>query len=77
MGLAIYVAIYDWWAIKHNNETMSAAFGRSMAHPVGRWVTFSLVVVLLKHLMFPTFLPQTDPLRLVADKWRDGVETIT
>ena len=77
MGLALYVAAYDWWAIKHNNEKMSAAFGRSMAHPVGRWATFAVVGLLLKHLMFPAFLPQTDPLRYVADKWRDGVEKTT
>lgn len=73
-GLAAYVAVYDYWAIKKNKETLSAAFGRAMRNRYARPVTVLIVLSLLKHLMFPKFLPQADPLTYVADKWRQGVE---
>lgn len=70
VGIALYVALYDYYAIKNDKETLSAAFGRSLAHPVGRWPTLFVVAGLMKHLLAPTFLPQLDPFAKIADKWR-------
>lgn len=77
LGLGIYVAVYDYFAIKHGKETLSAAFGRSMEHQYARPVTVLVVATLIKHLMFPKFLPKTDPLSFTANKWRQGVELVT
>lgn len=76
MGLAVYVAAYDYWAIRHKNETMSEAFGRSFQHPWYRPLTALATLGLLKHLVTPTFLPQLDPFARLAENWRKGVEMI-
>lgn len=74
IGLGTYVAVYDYFAIKHGKETLSAAFGRSMENKYVRPLTILAVLTLLKHLLFPKFLPQTDPFGFIANKWRQGVE---
>lgn len=70
LGLAIYVAAYDYWTIRTNRETLSSAFGRSMRHPVARWVTITGTIQLLKHLLAPNWLPQLDPLKYSAERLR-------
>lgn len=70
IGLALYVAIYDYWAITNDNETLSEAFGKSMEHPIGRWPTLLTVLGLLKHLLAPRWLPQLDPFATLAARWR-------
>lgn len=48
IGLATYVILFDWWAIRKRKETLSCAFARSTAHPIRRpfvtiiWVYLSL-----------------------------------
>ena len=70
LGLAAYVAIYDYWTIKTNRETLSSAFGRSMKHPVARIATVTITAHLLKHLLAPNWLSKIDPLRYVAERLR-------
>lgn len=74
LGLAAYVAAYDYYAIKNDKETLSAAFGRSLANPVSRWPTIVVFTLLSKHLLLPHVLPQIDPFARLAEKWRNGVE---
>ena len=76
-GVALYVAVYDYWAIKRNRETLSTAFGRAMENTYARPLTVLIVAGLLKHLMFPKFMPKLDPLSYIAGKWRQGVEVLT
>jgi hypothetical protein len=71
-GLAAYIAAYDYWAIKNDKETLSSAFGRSMKHPVARIATITVIAQLLKHLLFPNWYPQVDPLRAIAERLRQA-----
>lgn len=73
VGLATYVAVYDYIAIKTDKETLSEAFGRSLKHPIARWITLSSTFITMKHLLTPQFFPQADPFARLADKWR-GLE---
>jgi hypothetical protein len=72
LGLAAYVAAYDYWTIRTNRETLSSAFGRSMRHPVARIGTVAVTIQLLKHLLFPNWHPELDPLRLAAERLRQA-----
>ena len=69
IGIAGFVALYDYWAIKYGHETISRAVWRTAAHPKGRIPTAIVLTTLYKHLMFPKFLPKTDPLYYVAERW--------
>jgi hypothetical protein len=72
LGLAIYVTAYDAWAIKYGHETLSRACWRGLKHPVARWPIMYATAVVVKHLMLPEFIPEVDPLRLVALKFSKG-----
>lgn len=36
-GLVAYIAVYDTWALLHDDDTLTAAFARALAHPLQRW----------------------------------------
>lgn len=74
LGLGIYVLAYDYWAIRTSRETLSEAYGRSMAHPIYRLPTLLISTTVLKHLMAPRLLPQTDWLGYIANRWRMGCD---
>lgn len=67
--IAAFVAAYDYWAIKTHNETLSRAYWRAVKNPWSRWPTVVVTTGLFKHLLFPSFLPQLDPLNAVAESW--------
>lgn len=50
VGLFVYVAAYDSWALLREAETLSAAFGRGMRHHHARWPVFMLWAVVTGHL---------------------------
>lgn len=67
--LAAYVVAYDYYAIKKGRETLSRGYWRAMKNPLTRWPAVVVCTGLYKHLMFPNFLPQLDPLNRVAEGW--------
>lgn len=64
--LAAYVAAYDVYAIYRGRETLSSAFWRALTHPKAKFATALVATGLYKHLMFPEFLPELDPLNQLA-----------
>lgn len=66
VALFAYVAAYDIYAIYKGHETLSSACWRFLTHPKGKWPTTLTATLLYKHLMFPNFLPQVDPLNQLA-----------
>lgn len=64
--LAAYVAAYDVYAIYRGRETLSSAFWRALTHPKVKFPTALIATGLYKHLMFPDFLPELDPLNQFA-----------
>lgn len=54
IGLAAYVAGWDWFA----SEELSTAFGRALAHPVRRWPVIVAWTVTTAHLF-----------RLIPRRW--------
>ena len=68
-GLAAYVALYDYHAIKTGKETLSRGFWRALSNPKTRWPAILVCTSLYKHLVFPNLLPQLDPLNHVAERW--------
>ena len=69
INIALFVAVYDYCAIRNGNETLSRGFWRALEHPKARWPTILIATGLYKHLMFPNFLPQLDPLYYVVERW--------
>jgi hypothetical protein len=67
--LALYVAAYDYYAIKTGRETMSRAYWRALEKPRTRWPAIIVTTSVVKHLALPKFLPQLDPLNRVAEGW--------
>lgn len=67
--IAAFVAGYDYYAIKTHNETLSRAYWRSLKRPATKWPTIIVTTSLFKHLLFPNFLPQLDPLNRIAEGW--------
>ena len=70
--LAAYVAAYDYYAIKTKRETLSRAYWRALEKPTTRWPAVLVTTGLVKHLLFPRFLPKLDPLHYVAERWHNG-----
>lgn len=64
-----FVIGFDYGAIKTGNETLSRAYWRAVKHPKAKWPTLLVTMSLFKHLLFPNFLPQLDPLNKVAENW--------
>lgn len=64
-----FIVLYDRWAIKHGHETLSGGCWRSLERPGGRIAVTLAATLTYKHLVAPSVLPQTDPLRIVADRW--------
>ena len=64
LGLVTYVAAYDTYAIKRDHETMSQACWDTKTY--GRCAVGAAVVIVTKHLLFPNFLPQTDPIGIAG-----------
>ena len=61
-GLLIYVILYDAWALIHGRETLSASYYRALQHPLRRWPTLLLHLILTLHLLH--LIPERfDPLR--------------
>lgn len=75
IGLAAYVIAYDYYACKHEKETMSTAFGRALSHKLGRWPTLLVLVIVVKHLTFPNTLAKVDPLNKIAERWREKLNS--
>lgn len=48
--LAGYIGLYDTWALTTGRETLSSAFGRAARHPVKRWPTLAVYLVITLHL---------------------------
>lgn len=69
--IVIFVAAYDYYAIKNNKETLSRAYWRALSNPKTRWPAVLIVTGLYKHLVLPKVLPKLDPLYYVAEKWND------
>ena len=61
-GLAAYVIAYDAWAILTGRETLSASYYRAVQHPLRRWPTLIVWVLLTLHL-FHLIPERFDPLR--------------
>lgn len=70
-AIAIFVAGYDFWAIREGHETLSRAYWRALKRPSTRWPAIVVTTMLYKHLLFPNFLPQLDPLNQVAERWHE------
>lgn len=67
LGLGIYVAAWDAWALRCRHETLSSAFGRSIRHP--RALPFVALGwgLLTAHLFGrPRALRRLDPIAAVA-----------
>jgi len=73
-AIAAFVAAYDYWAIKNRHETLSSGFWRALRNPKSRWPAIAVCTGLYKHLMFPDFLPKTDPLWWLAERWHREAE---
>lgn len=61
-GLTLYVVAYDAWAMLHGRETLSSSFFRAVQHPIRRWPTVLLWVIVTLHL-FHLIPERYDPLR--------------
>lgn len=61
-GLLLYVVAYDAWAMLQGRETLSASYYRALQHPIRRWPTLLLWLVLTLHL-FHIIPERFDPLR--------------
>lgn len=62
LGLAAYVAGYDWWAYRTGRDTLSQSYGRALDSPVRRVPTLIAWAYLVAHLT--RTIPQNlDPLR--------------
>lgn len=61
-GLLAYVIAYDLWAMTQGRETLSASYYRAIQHPLRRWPTVLLWLVLTLHL-FRIIPERFDPLR--------------
>lgn len=70
LGLAAYVAAYDYYAIKTGRETLSGAYWHALRNPKTRVLAVCSATILYKHLVFPTVLPELDPLYFIAERWR-------
>lgn len=53
-SLAIGITVYDTWAIKTDNETMSHAFHRAYEHPVMKFCCIGAMGALAVHLLQET-----------------------
>lgn len=69
-GLALYVAAYDLWALRTNNETLSSGFWRGLSNKRYRIPILLALMVTTKHLAAPTVLPQVDPFRKASEVLR-------
>lgn len=65
-----FVAAYDYWACKSDNETLTAAIHRSIEHKVMRWPVILFSGLLAKHLFTPKVAPKIDPFSYIAVRWR-------
>lgn len=74
LTVALFIAGYDYYAIKSKRETLSSGFWRAAKNPKTRWPAILICTGLYKHLMFPNVLPKTDPLWWIAESWHRGVE---
>lgn len=77
IAIAAFVIAYDIMAIAMNMreesagreksyETLSDGVWKSLDHPRKRWVVWSAIAILAKHLAAPKFLRQLDPIGLVG-----------
>jgi len=62
VGLALYVAVYDLFAIRSERSTLSAAFFGWFSHRVGRFGVVLAWLALTGHL-FRVIPKRFDPLR--------------
>ncbi len=75
IGLAAYIVAYDYYACKHEKETMSTAFGRALDHKLARWPTLLVLVIVVKHLTAPDVLSNIDPINKIAKVWRNELNS--
>lgn len=75
--LAGYIAAWDYWACTRGHETLSGAYGRAMAHKVGRIPAALITVALVKHLVLPSWHPELDPFNAIAESWRNSSNIYT
>lgn len=76
LGLAGYVAAYDYYAIRTGKETLSGAYWRALKHPRVRWIAVATATSVFKHLVLPNLAPKADPLMFLAERWhRSAVST--
>jgi hypothetical protein len=50
VGLCGYVAAYDTWALTKDQETLSGAFGRSLAGRRAKWLVGTVWILTTLHL---------------------------
>jgi hypothetical protein len=70
LAIAGFVAAYDIYAIKTKNETLSSGFWRALRNPRSRWPAVIVCTGLYKHLMFPNFMKELDPLYYLVERWQ-------
>jgi hypothetical protein len=61
-GLAVYVVLWDLYAVRTGRETLSSAFYKGLHHPVKRWRVVLLWTYITAHL-FRWVPDRWDPLR--------------
>lgn len=67
VGLAVYVVVYDLYAVFSNNRTLSSAFWAAIDHPVRRWPTIMAWLYITGHL-FRLIPAKYDPLRMFIEE---------
>ena len=74
-GLVTYVVMYDLWAAKTRNETLSMAFYNALDHPIKRWPIVAMWIYITVHL-FKWLPDRLDPLRRIWSIWTPESNTL-
>lgn len=71
IGLGVYVAVYDVWALVNGHETLSGAIWRGLTNKKTRGPIIAAILITNKHLLAPQVLPQIDPFNKASEVLRN------